>query len=115
MACDDDDGSCMPVERGCTVNPNYPNRSDMPVCPCTVHSRVHVVVQHESGAVTVDALSNTSEKHPQNTRQTIQTKIFETPEPNTYDNPLGLQDLPRSESDAHVDPTKESVQTTKET
>ena len=38
-----------------------------------------------------------------------------TPEPNTYDNPLGLQDLPRSKSDAHVDPTKESVQTTKET
>ena len=22
-----------------------------------------------------------------------ETKIFETPEPNTYDNPLGLQDL----------------------
>ena len=41
--------------------------------------------------------SNTSEKHPPNTEQTIQTKIFETPEPNTYDNPLGLQDLPRSE------------------
>ena len=58
-------------------------------------------------------LSNTSEKHPPNTEQTIQTKIFETPaEPNTYDNPLGLQDLPRSEWDAHVDPTKESVQTT---
>ena len=60
-------------------------------------------------------LSNTSEKHSQNTEQTIQTKIFETPEPNTYDNPLGLQDLPRSVSDAHVDPMKESVQTTKET
>ena len=60
-------------------------------------------------------LSNTSEKHPQNTEQTIQTKIFETPEPNTYDNLLGLQDLPRSKWDAHVDPTKESVQTTKET
>ena len=48
-------------------------------------------------------LSNTSEKHPQNTEQTIKTKIFETPaEPNTYDNLLGLQDLPRSKSDAHI-------------
>ena len=60
-------------------------------------------------------LSNTSKKHPQNTEQTIQTKIFKTPEPNTYDNPLGLQDLPRSEWDTHIDPTKESVQTTNET
>ena len=34
---------------------------------------------------------------------------------NAYDNSLGLQDLPRSKSDAHIDPTKESVQMTKET